>query len=167
MPGKSNHKGQPSWKIMIVITAALVVGLWLPGHISVTLTPSLGYRVFFLIEPESPDFKEGDYLLFPKQLVYVPLQGNQPRTDKLLKKVGCAAGHRLTVNNSEYYCNENYLGRALIQDSQGKRLPQFIFNGLVPPGSLFMVGSHPRSYDSRYFGFIHADSVFKKAYPLW
>ena len=29
------------------MTAALALGLWLPCHISVTLTPSLGYRVFF------------------------------------------------------------------------------------------------------------------------
>ena len=150
-----------------MMTAALALGLWLPGHISVTLTPSLGYRVFFLIEPESLEFKEGDYLLFHKQLVNAPLRGNQARTDKLLKKVGCASGHRLTVNNGEYYCDENYLGHALTQDAKDKRLPQFIFNGLVPAGSLFMVGSHPRSYDSRYFGFIHADSVLKKAYPIW
>ena len=149
------------------MTAALAMGLWLPAHISVTLTPSLGYRVFFLIEPKSLDFKEGDYLLFPKQLVDTPLRGNQVRTDKLLKKVGCATGHRLTVNNGAYYCDENYLGHALAQDAKGNPLPQFIFNGLVPAGSLFMVGNHPRSYDSRYFGFIHADTVLKKAYPLW
>jgi conjugative transfer signal peptidase TraF len=152
---------------MVVMTAALVMGLWLPAHISVTLTPSLGHRVFFLIEPKSLDFKEGDYLLFHKQLIDAPLRGNQARTDKLLKKVGCATGHRLTVTNGAYYCDENYLGHALAQDSKGNRLPQFIFNGLVPAGSLFMVGSHPRSYDSRYFGFIHADTVLKKAYPLW
>jgi type IV secretory pathway protease TraF len=150
-----------------VFVSALAIGLWLPGHISVTLTSSVGYRFFFLSEPESPDFKEGDYLLFHKQLVHAPLQGNQAVTDKLLKKVGCATGQRLTVNNGEYYCDENYLGHALTQDAEGKRLPQFIFNGLVPAGSLFMIGSHPRSYDSRYFGFIHADTVLKKAYPLW
>lgn len=142
------------------MTATLAVGLWLPGHISVTLTPSLGHRVFFLTEPESLDFQEGEYLLFHKQL-------DQSQTDRLLKMVGCTAGHQLTVSNGEYFCDENYLGQALTQDSKGKRLPQFVFNGRVPTGSLFMVGNHPRSYDSKYFGFIHADSVLKKAYPIW
>ena len=145
---------------MVIMTAALVVGLWLPGHISITLTPSLGYRVFFLTEPEPIDFKEGDYLLFHKHL-------DHAQTDLLLKKVGCATGHRLTVNNGEYYCDENYLGQALTQDSKENRLPQFIFNDFVPADSLFMVGNHPRSYDSKYFGFIYADSVLKKAYPIW
>ena len=167
MPWKSNHKRLSAWKIITIMTAALVVGLWLPGHISVTITPSLGHRVFFLTEPESLDFQEGEYLLFHKQLVYAPLWGNQAQTDKLLKIVGCGAGHQLTVHNGEYYCDDNYLGRALVQDSKGKPLPQFIFNGRIPVGSLFMVGNHPRSYDSKYFGFIHADSVLKKAYPIW
>jgi len=144
----------------MILTAALVVGLWLPAHISVTVTPSLGHRIFFLIEPESLDFKEGEYLLFHKQL-------DQAQTDQLLKMVGCAHGQRLRVTNSEYYCDEKYLGHALDHDSKGRPLPQFIYNGPVPAGNLFMVGNHPRSYDSKYFGFIHADSVLKKAYPIW
>lgn len=160
MPGKSNHKGQPTWKIIMILTAALAVGLWLPAHISVTVTPSLGHRIFFLVEPESLDFKEGDYLLFHKQL-------NQAQTDQLLKMVGCAPGQLLRVESGEYYCGEKYLGLALANDSKGKPLPQFIHNGPVPAGSLFMIGNHPRSYDSKYFGFIHADSVLKKAYPIW
>ena len=142
------------------MVAALSVGLWLPAHISVTLTPSLGHRVFVLAEPEGMNFKEGDYLLFHKQL-------DQAETDQLLKMVGCAPGQTLKVANSEYYCDEAYLGHALANDSKGKPLPQFIFNGPVPAGSLFMVGSHQRSYDSRYFGLINADSVLKKAYPIW
>lgn len=98
--------------------------------------------------------------MFHKQL-------DQAQTDQLLKIVGCASGQLLRVTNSEYYCGEKYLGKALGNDSKGKPLPQFIFNGPVPVGSLFMVGNHPRSYDSKYFGFIHADSVLKKAYPIW
>lgn len=143
-----------------VFVSALAIGLWLPGNISVTLTSSVGYRLFFLTDPESRDFRQGDYLLFDKHL-------DQAQTDRLLKKVGCAPGQRLSAGEGKFSCDGHFLCRALAQDSKGNRLPQFIFNGLVPPGSLFMVGSHPRSYDSRYFGFIHADSVFKKAYPLW
>ncbi|MBU0967612.1 MAG: S26 family signal peptidase [Proteobacteria bacterium] len=143
-----------------VFVSALAIGLWLPGHISVTLTSSVGYRLFFLTEPESRDFRQGDYLLFDKHL-------DQAQTDRLLKKVGCAPGQRLSAVEGKFSCDGHFLGRALAQDSKGNRLPQFIFSGFVPPGSLFMVGSHPRSYDSRYFGFIHADCVLKKAYPLW
>jgi type IV secretory pathway protease TraF len=160
MPGKSSRKWLPPWKIILAMVAALAVGLWLPAHISVTLTPSLGHRIFFLTERDSQNFKEGDYLLFHKQL-------DQAQTDQLLKIVGCAPGQLLRVENSEYYCGGKYLGHALANDSKGKPLPRFIYNGPVPAGSLFMVGNHPRSYDSKYFGFINADSVIKKAYPIW
>ena len=145
---------------MAVMTAALGLGLWLPAHISVALTPSLGYHVFFLTAKGKEPFKVGDYLLFAKKV-------DIAKIDRLLKKVGCIPGQRLTVVNGEYNCDGQILGQALSSDSKGKPLPQFVFNGQVPDGSLFMVGPHPRSYDSRYFGFIHADSVLNKAYPLW
>ena len=160
MAGKSGRKPVArSWIRAALLATALAIGLWLPGRISVASTPSLGFRLFFLGKA-GDRFEQGDYLLFRKHM-------DHAATDLLLKKVGCATGQRLTVNNDEYYCDGNYLGRALTQDSKGNRLPQFIFNGFVPAGSLFMVGNHPRSYDSKYFGFIHADSVLKKAYPIW
>ena len=142
------------------MTAALALGLWLPGHISVTLTPSLGYRVFFLTAMGKEPFKEGDYLLFAKRL-------DTAKINRLLKRVGCAPGQQLSTVNGEYACDDHFLGRAMSSDSKGQPLPLFVFNGQVPDGSLFMIGPHPRSYDSRYFGFIHADSVLNKAYPLW
>jgi type IV secretory pathway protease TraF len=59
------------------------------------------------------------------------------------------------------------LGQALAADSQGRPLPQFSFNGPVPVGKLFMVGTHPRSYDSKYYGFIDAHAILYQALPLW
>jgi len=142
------------------MSAALLLGLWLPGHICVAITPSLGHRVFFLTGAEQAEFREGEYLLFKKRL-------DKAGTNRLLKKVGCSGGQRLSVKNGEYRCEGKYLGRALAVNSLGEPLSPFIFNGPVPAGSLFMIGSHPRSHDSRYFGFIHADTVLNKAYPLW
>ena len=159
MPERSSRSRQV-WKTVTLMVPALAIGFWLPGHISITLTPSLGHRVFLLTEPENKNFKIGDYLLFHKQLEHAD-------TDNLLKMVGCAPGQQLMVKGREYFCAEKYLGHALAHDSKGRKLPQFIFNGAVPADSLFMIGSHPRSYDSKYFGFIHAENVIKKAYPLW
>lgn len=142
------------------MSASLLLSLWLPGHICVAITPSLEHRVFFLTGVGQADFREGEYLLFKKRL-------DKAGTDRLLKKVGCSGGQRLSVENGEYRCEGKYLGRALAKNSRGELLLPFIFNGPVPTGSLFMIGSHPRSHDSRYFGFIHADTVLNKAYPLW
>jgi type IV secretory pathway protease TraF len=59
------------------------------------------------------------------------------------------------------------LGKALEQDSKGQTLPRFRYSGTVPAGSFFMVGANPRSFDSKYFGFIHVDEILYKALPLW
>jgi len=160
MPGRSGRKlAARQWRALALLAIALAIGLWLPGRISVARTPSLGYRVFFLGDA-GDRFEQGDYLLFRKQLD--PAEG-----DLLLKMVGCGQGDRLMVSGDEYFCNKRFLGRALAQDSQGRKLPQFIFNGVIPADSLFMIGRHERSYDSRYFGFIQTASVLKRAYPVW
>lgn len=160
MAGKSSRKPvvQP-WITAALLATALATGLWLPGRISVTSTPSLGYRVFFLTRARPP-FVQGDYLLFRKHL-------DHATSDLLMKMVGCGPGEQLTVTGSEYFCDKRFLGRALELDSKRKQLQQFIFNGVIPADRLFMIGRHERSYDSRYFGFIHAESVLNKAYPLW
>jgi len=166
MPERSSRSRQV-WKAVALMVPALAIGFWLPGHISITLTPSLGHRVFLLTEPENKNFRTGDYLLFHKQLEHASTENPLQKNMLLLKMVGCAPGQQLKVKGGVTFCNENYLGHVLDQDSKGRKLPQFIFNDVVPAGSLFMIGSHPRSYDSKYFGFIHAKSVIKKAYPLW
>jgi len=105
MPKRSS-RNRRIWQAVLFLTPALALGLWLPGHISITLTPSIGYRVFLLADLENMNFKQGDYLLFHKQLA-------DADTDKLLKMVGCASGDWLTVEGDEYFCGENYLGHAL------------------------------------------------------
>lgn len=37
----------------------------------------------------------------------------------------------------------------------------------VPPGHLFVVGTNPRSYDSRYYGPVAVDRIIGTARPLW
>ena len=66
-----------------------------------------------------------------------------------------------------FSCDGRSLGQALTTDSQGQPLPRFTHNGPVPEGQLFLVGTHPRSYDSRYFGFVDAREILHQALPLW
>lgn len=160
VPGntRSGFRDRP-WFAVVFLATVLAIGLWLPGRISVTSSPSLDHRVFFLTRARPP-YELGSYLLFRKKT-------DHAISDLLLKKLGCGPGDRLTVSNDAYFCNKRFLGRALEQDSMGRRLPHFIFNGTIPADNLFMIGEHERSYDSRYFGFIDAESVLKTAHPLW
>jgi conjugative transfer signal peptidase TraF len=152
--------------IALVVLAALLVGVWLPGRIIVVTSASLDYRVFFLVPAST--IKTGDYLVFRhSDSTFVP-QGLNRDNDRLIKQVGCGPGETLTSDGErQFFCNDKLLGKALEQDSKGQILPRFHYSGTVPAGSFFMVGANPRSFDSKYFGFIHADEILYKAIPLW
>lgn len=143
-------------RLIAVIVPALLIGAWLPGRISVSTSQSLHHRVFFLsAAPDTNRIKTGDYIVF------------EQNGKRLIKIVGCAPGERLRIRNGESYCEDRFLGKALTHNSKGKPLPRFVYNGRVPPGNFFMIGEHLRSYDSRYTGFVHADDMEYRAYPLW
>ncbi len=85
-----------------------------------------------------------------------------------IKKVGCSPGEILTKDAEDtFYCHQTRLGKALEKDSNGKKLPVFKFIGPIPEDSYYMMGTNPRSFDSRYFGLVHAGEFISKALPLW
>jgi type IV secretory pathway protease TraF len=154
--------------IALVILAALLVGAWLPARLIVSTSQSLEHRVFFLVPVNTKKIQAGDYLVFIHKDKKFVNKGLNTENDRLIKKVGCRPGQILTRDaDSLFSCNKEELGKALDKDSKGQALPQFEFNGPVPEDNFFMIGSNPRSFDSRYFGFVHADDILYKALPLW
>lgn len=152
--------------IALVLLAALLVGVWLPGRIIVATSASLDHRVFFLVPAST--IKTGDYLVFRHPDATFVAQGLNRSNNRLIKRVGCGPGEILTSNEEgQCFCDGMLLGKALDQDSRGQMLPRFLYSGTVQAGSFFMVGSNPRSFDSKYFGFIHVDEILYKALPLW
>ena len=170
---KSREK-KPSWKLnsrektlAIVVLAALLAGAWLPGRLIISTSSSLDHRIFFLTRA-TDSITTGDYLVFRHKDTRFVHKGLNQKNDRLVKEVGCCPGGMLSVDSKRtFYCGERELGTALQTDSKGRSLPVFDFTGLVPEGSYFMVGTNPRSFDSRYFGFIHADEILYKALPIW
>ncbi|MBU0946693.1 MAG: signal peptidase I [Proteobacteria bacterium] len=153
--------------LVIVILAALLVGAWLPERIIVSTSPSLEHRIFFLTRANS-EIKLGDYLVFRHKDSSFVQKGLDPANDRIIKKVGCRPGDNFSTDvERNYFCGQKLLGVALQTDSKGRSLPLFQFSGPVPEDSYFMVGTNPRSFDSKYFGFVHADDILYKALPIW
>ncbi|MBM9615700.1 S26 family signal peptidase [Desulfobulbus rhabdoformis] len=153
--------------LAVVVLASLLVGAWLPERIIVSTSPSLEHRIFFLTRPNH-EIKIGDYLVFRHEGTSFVQKGLDPDNDRMIKKVGCSPGDLLsTVLKRSYLCNQRLLGVALQTDSKGNSLPLFEFSGPVPENKYFMVGSNPRSFDSKYFGFVDADDILYKALPIW
>ena len=146
----------------------LLLGLWLPDHISVSTSPSLDHRIFFLMRLSDVDeIKTGDHIAFSHpddQHIY---RGLSRENNLLIKKVGCSPGEVLAAGGGGIYCQGTFLGKNLPRDGEGKPLPQFSYIGLIQRNKYFMIGRHERSFDSRYFGFIDADDFRYKAIPLW
>jgi len=85
---------------------------------------------------------------------------------RLTKRVACVAGEVLKSDRGAHWCNEEYLGRVLRRDSRSVPLPEFVWNGPVPDGKVFLSGDHVRSFDSRYFGFVNA-AALERLQPLF
>jgi conjugal transfer pilin signal peptidase TrbI len=155
--------------VAVAFLAAVLLGSFVPGHFIVSISNSLDKRVFFLTALNRDKIKNGDYLVF-KGEAESTLFGKPTLNkglDRVIKKVGCAPGEALVRHDGgEFSCHGAALGKALETDSLKRPLPQFDFSGTVPADSYFMIGDNPRSFDSKYFGFIHADQMLHKALPL-
>ncbi|WP_457641315.1 S26 family signal peptidase [Persephonella sp.] len=119
----------------------------LPHHIWITLPylqkPYVEFPVYF----DNPYFKKGK--------------------DYLVKILVCDEGHYLKVDeNKNYYCDGEFLGKAVDTDSKGNSIENFKWDGPIPEGKAFVMGTHRKSYDSRYFGFIDKSKIIKYLYPL-
>lgn len=157
------------WVALLSLTT-LLIGVWLPERIVVITSPSLDHRVFFKVPVPAGNIRNGDYLGFRydgKDVTFV-YRGSGEETDLVVKRVGCEPGQVLSHDSARgFICEGKVFGTALAKDSKGHTLPQFHYDGLVPEDSYFMVGTNPRSYDSRYFGFLHGKDFVFKALPLW
>lgn len=100
----------------------------------------------------------GDYARVPVQ--HPMIEGGHATT--LTKRIACAAGDTLTFDGEAHYCNGvevDTINVRVLDD--GTPMPIFAFNGVVPPGKAFMLGTHPRSFDSRYLGFFDTANAVK------
>ncbi len=151
-------------KWAFVICTALL-GAWLASHVNVTLTPSNSSRVFWELQKPAPgDLLRGKYVLFdePKN-PYI----TDPKTLNTTKRVMCEGGDVLVVEGEWFYCNGQFLGVGKHYTLTGLQVKLFTFNGVVPKDSLFVMGTHKDSFDSRYFGFIKTADVKAIEYPLF
>lgn len=150
----------------MVIVFLLLTAYFLDTHLTFSSTKSNNYRLFFITK-NVKNLKLGDYVLFnlskDKHIKEVSEIFN---TTVLIKRIGCMPGENLVVVNRKYFCNGKYLCVAKKYSLKKRPLSNFIYNGTIPKGKIFVFGEKKDSYDSRYFGFIDEKEIFAKAYPI-
>ena len=138
-------------------------GAVIPERLSVSLSESVGHRLFYCKPHFRPCLlKKDTFVLFD---VYTRL-----RSDcwpcQVVKKIVCAEGDLLRVDQRNFYCNTEYIGTAKPCAKDGTPLQAFQFNGVIPLGKLFVAGACVDSYDSRYIGFVEKKDVKAIVVPI-
>ena len=132
------------------------------GYIGINTDVSLPYRVFYVDKLHTSDFKKGDIVVFRFWGSDYYSEGKQ-----FVKMVSCVSGSYLKVAGRDFYCDGVYLGRAKEKDKWGKEVSPFFYDGIVPKGKYFVLGTHFDSYDSRYYGFVDESYITGRAYPIF
>jgi len=141
---------------VVIISFVLYLYGKFVGQIGFTTSPSVPIHLFYVSNIYS-DIDVGDY-------VKLDFWGSQyyPEGEKMVKNVACKEGMYLKVVGRDYYCNGVYLGRAKDRDRYGKYVENFKYNGVIPDGYYFLMGTHHDSYDSRYYGLAPRERIIGK-----
>lgn len=150
---------------VVIGLIALWIGLQIPKYISVTMTPSLYHRVFFL-RYHFDAVHQGEYVLFPASILSIPDKSMRQET-MAIKRVGCSEGQRLQTVGLDFYCDNAFLGKAKTHSMKGTPVIPFSYNGLIPKSRYFVIGDNVNSFDSRYFGFLRKEDIHARAYPVF
>lgn len=90
------------------------------------------------------------------------------KRDIILKMVAAVPGDHLQIQGDRILVNGREVTRGLalvnVYRTSVKALQR---DEIVPPGKVFMLGLHPRSDDSRYWGYVDQSQLIGRAYKIW
>lgn len=154
-----------SKKQWLLVFGCIILGAmvsFIPGRITITITDSVKYHLFWSLKANSAKLKNGDYIRFKKS-IDADLDGFDCDPCSIVKRVGCISGKDLQKEGDSYFCQGKLIGK---RNGEVKGKP-FVFNGKIPANHLFVIGDSQNSYDSRYFGFIKIEDIDANLIPLF
>ena len=112
----------------------------------------------------------GDLVLVrlpPRVAAFAARRGYLARETYLLKPVAALPGDRVCRWGAQVSVRGQRAGFAQSRDHLGRDLPVWQGCHKLRPDELFLLGSDPDSFDSRYFGAISRDAVAACAILIW
>lgn len=148
------------WKL-----ALFGIALWmfsLKYAFTINLSDSLPGTVYLIVK--NPDHIDRGDLVAYKYFGYL-----YPRKTPFMKEVTGVHGDVISEKNREFFINGHSVGTAKQFSKTGQPLWANSFEGVIPPGKLWVSASSKDSLDSRYEdnGLISEGQVAGKAYKLW
>ena len=146
---------------------------WFAQHYRILDERTVGERClpyrFYLLHLSEHGEQRGDYVAFSAER----MEPFYPAGTLVAKQVIGVPGDHVLVNANGVWVNEQFWG-ALQHVKAGGRLwrlghrpEEYVRDERVPPHQLWVMGTHPRSFDSRYWGYVSDEQIVGRAVPLW
>lgn len=138
---------------------------FLIGHDQQTVTCLQGSPRWFLIDREHARPEIGDLLAFRADARMAP---EIPEGTLIVKRIEAEAGDTIEIGRSSLRIQDHEVGLPFPHRSRlGNRTLSAGSRFRLPDHSYFVLGDHPRSLDSRYYGEIHSEQVIGLARVLF
>lgn len=112
-----------------------------------------------------PEFGELALVRLPDAIAQIADQrGYLPRSALLIKPVAGTVGDRVCRFGADVFVRSQLVARAA---TENESLPAWHGCRTLKGSELFLLADHPSSFDSRYFGPLHAKHVIGTAVPIW
>ena len=130
--------------------------------ISINTSESLPQTLFIMVKRQLPE--KGGFVVFK-----FPGKRFYSSKDEFVKYYKGAPGDLVETRGREIYLNGEKVAVAKEKSLKGEPLYPLNFNGVIPPGKMFVMGESKDSYDSRYddVGLVDVGRVVGAAYPLF
>jgi type IV secretory pathway protease TraF len=132
---------------LVLLAAVSYAVTIIMGHLVIARGESVPLTLFWRLD--SGPIHTGSYVTFEATH---PIIGLHPA--RLTKLVVCDEGDQLAFHDDAFWCNGTRLGGYISRTWDDQPLEPFRFTGVIPAGQAFVMGVHPRSFDSRYFGWV-------------
>ncbi|MCR6700966.1 MAG: S26 family signal peptidase [Dokdonella sp.] len=162
-------------RIALLTAAGLAALAWAAfvepvAHVVYNPTPSVATGWYRIVPADAAALRAGDVVLVRLPSAAADLaarRGYLPSNVPLLKRVGAVAPQRVCVLGASVTIDGVPAAAVLRTDRRGRPLPAWRHCRALRAGEVFLLGTHPASFDSRYFGPIDASAMIGRAQPLW
>lgn len=127
-------------------------------------SPSVEIGLYGVVQ-RRPNFEELALVRLPDAIAqFADQRGYLPRSALLIKPVAGTVGDRVCRFGAHVFLRGQLVARAA---TVSEPLPAWQGCRILKDGEVFLLADHPASFDSRYFGPLHARHVIGTAVPVW